>query len=215
MTSHPKLQNKLAWFPELDLGFYPVSPQDYPYDQGYWDKYAVYANQPMGKAITAARVEFVEKFYKGPLTDVGIGCGDFIETRNKKFGTITTGCDINPVGIEWLHSRELWKSPFEESVQAASFWDVIEHIPDHAELLSNIEDFFFISVPIFTGPEDVLASKHFRRDEHYWYWTDKSIGPFFAQYGFELIGKETFEMDLGRESIGTYAFQRVNHASRR
>ena len=36
---------------------------------------------------------------------------------------------------------------------------------------SCVERLVFLCLPLFTGPEHVLRSKHFRPEEHCWYWT--------------------------------------------
>lgn len=200
-------QNSLVWYPEHDLGFYPVKPVDYPYDAEYWAKYEGYAATELGQKLREAREAFVAASYNGPLVDVGIGCGDFLTYRNKLCKQ-TFGHDINPVGVKWLEERGLLVNPWETPVQAASFWDVIEHVEDHAPLLENIKESFFVSVPIFLDEKDVLRSKHFRRDEHYWYWTRSSIRTYFASFGFECIDEDNFETRLGRESIGSFVFRR-------
>jgi len=202
-----KCQSTLQWFPELGLGYYPVT--DSPYDADYWDKYVKYADTDLGRQIAKDRIAFVDRFHSGPVVDIGIGCGDFITKRNEWAGGGTFGFDINPVGVQWLKRNEIYCNPYEQPVFAATFWDVIEHIHDHGPLLKNITGFVFMSVPIFTGPDDVMQSKHFRKDEHCWYWTQKGLEHYMAGFGFTLVGESDFETRLGRESIGSYAFKRT------
>lgn len=200
-------QQSLVWYPEHDLGFYPVKPADYPYDADYWAKYEGYAATELGRQIRESREAFVEANYSGPLVDVGIGCGDFITYRNS-LGKPTFGNDINPVGVKWLKDNNLFVDPWLAPVKAASFWDVIEHVEDHELLLANIRECFFVSVPIFLDQYDVLRSKHYRRDEHYWYWTRKSVKSYFSNFGFDCTAEDNFETVLGRESIGSFVFRR-------
>jgi len=198
----------LQWFPELGLGYYPVTES--PYDGEYWDKYVKYADTDLGRQIAKERIAFVDGFYQGQVLDVGIGCGDFVTKRNQWTEDKTTfGYDINPVGVAWLESNGLYLDPYKKPVFAATFWDVFEHIHDHSSLLQGITGYIFMSVPIFTGPDDVMQSKHFRKDEHCWYWTPKGLEQYMAGFGFTLIGESDFETRLGRESIGSYAFKRT------
>ena len=45
-----------------------------------------------------ARCNFVEQHYRGPMIDVGIGSGAFIEARRNR---ATYGYDVNPAGVEF------------------------------------------------------------------------------------------------------------------
>jgi ubiquinone/menaquinone biosynthesis C-methylase UbiE len=186
------------------MGFYPVV--DSPYDQDYWDKYVGYANSQMGKELTLKRVEWVNKWADGmSVIDVGIGCGHFIQERKHP----TYGYDINPVAVEWLESRGLLVDPNASQIDALTFWDVIEHIKNPESMLANAKRFVFASIPVFTGPEQILTSKHFRKDEHCWYWTRESFPVFMSWFGFRLLEVSNFESELGREDIATFAFERV------
>ena len=187
------------------MGYYPVTDQ--PYDQNYWDKYVGYAKSEMGRKITEARIKWVNQWASGlPVVDVGIGCGHFIEERVKTDPTL--GFDINPVGVRWLEDRSLLVSPYETEVDAVSFWDVIEHIHNPEPLLRNVRQYVFASIPIFRDASQVLTSKHFRKDEHCWYWTARSFPTFMGWFGFDFIGASRFETDLGREDIMTFSFKR-------
>jgi len=90
-----------------------------------------------------------------------------------------------------------------------TLWDVLEHIPNYQLLLANVREWLFVSLPIFRDAEHVLRSKHFRPTEHCWYFTRDGLVYAMKQCGFELVAESTFETDLGREDIGTFAFQRV------
>jgi len=154
-----------------------------------------------------ARVNFVEQHYRGTLIDVGIGSGAFIEARRARRRT-TYGYDVNPAGIEWLEDRSLFVDPHMVSFDAATLWDVLEHIPDFQSLLANVSEWLFVSLPIFRDHEHVLRSKHFKPDEHCWYFTRDGLISTMGMCGFSLITETSIETDLGREDIGTFAFKR-------
>lgn len=197
-------RRELVWIPERGMGYYPVSAPP-PYDAAYFDKYVGYAATTMGQGITDARVELVNRYTLGEVVDVGVGCGTFIMAR----GALTYGFDINPAGRHWLIDRDLWKDPTSVPVQAASFWDALEHIQDPAPILDNVGQWVFVSLPLFTGPDHVLSSKHFRRDEHYWYWTREGLIWWMGEHGFECVEHATPESLLGREDIHTFVFRRA------
>lgn len=197
-----RLDDSLIWLPEHGMGWYPVTEQ--PYGEEYFDKYRGYAGTEMGEAITAARVAFVDRFFGGAVIDVGIGSGQFLEARAG-----TTGFDINPAAVAWLNERSAFADPRYAPVPAATFWDSLEHIPDPRQILDNLTEWSFVSLPIFRGPEHVLASKHYRRDEHCWYFTRDGFVAWMASHGWRIAGQSDMESSLGREDILTFAFQRA------
>ena len=152
-----------------------------------------------------ARVGFVERHYQGPLIDIGIGSGAFIEARGSR---PTFGYDVNPAGIEWLKQRKLFTDPYAGPFEAASMWDVLEHMPDYPTLLVNVRSWLFLSLPVFRNALHVLASKHFRPKEHCWYFTPEGLVFAMRQCGFTLVQETMVETELGREDIGTFAFRR-------
>ena len=66
----------------------------------------------------------------------------------------------------------------------------------------------FISLPIFNNLSHVLSSKHFRRNEHFWYFTHDGLVHWFSENGFDFIEFTNEETKLGRDGILTYAFRR-------
>lgn len=197
----------LVWLPERGMGYYPVA--ETPYDGEYFEKYVEYAETPMGQELDRTRVGLVTR-HSPPGTrvvDVGIGCGAFVDALRPHRETY--GYDVNPAGVEWLEARGLLVDPFETVVDAVTFWDVIEHIPDVHRLLENVQQWVFASLPIFTGPDHVLRSKHFRKDEHCWYWTRDGFIGWMAEHGFECVEHGTPESIAGREDIHSFALRRV------
>lgn len=198
----------MQWHPGQGIGYFPVSERTY--DQAYFDKYAGYATTELGHTLSQARVDFVARHYPHLLLDVGIGCGDFIAARNKACGAaLTFGYDINPAGIAWLKQRALWFDPFAVSgFPALSLWDVLEHIKDFRPLLNRCMGWLFVSLPIFRNAEHILGSRHFRPDEHYWYFTRDGLVAVMTDFGFDLAAESKMETLAGREDIGSFAFRR-------
>lgn len=198
-------EDGLVWLPERGMGYYPVT--EAPYDADYWQKYVVYAETPMGSRLNEVRVEVVDRLAgrDAVVLDVGIGCGSFVEARPG----ITYGHDINPVGVRWLKARGLYLDPRDVEVDAMTFWDVLEHIHDPGPVLANIRQWAFVSLPIVPGDgPPPLDWRHFRRDEHCWYWTRAGFLDWMAEHGFECVEHGTPESLAGREDIETFAFRR-------
>jgi hypothetical protein len=153
-----------------------------------------------------ARCEFVHRHFHGAsLIDVGIGSGAFINRRRQK----TFGYDINPAGRKWLEERGLLIDPYVVPFAAMTLWDVLEHMADFRPLLDNCREWLFLSLPIFLDAEHVLASKHYRRDEHCWHFTRDGLVFVLKTCGFSLVSESSIETELGREDIGTFAFRRA------
>lgn len=198
-----ELNNGLVWLPELGMGRFPV-PKDRPYDAAYFERYRKMADTLMGKDLTAARIALVAKHYSGLVVDVGIGSGQFVEARAN-----TKGYDVNPAGIEWLQCRGVWADIYTNRYPALTFWDSLEHIDRPDIAVAKAENWVFVSVPIFEDAEHILRSRHYRRDEHIWYWTHEGICNWFHEQGFELVEHNTAESDLGRDGITSYVFRRM------
>lgn len=204
------VETEFVWLPEKGMGYFPV--QASPYDEEYFEKYASYANTPMGLKLTEGRIKFVNNHYSGNMVDVGIGCGSFVSSRpaffTGTFSSFTYGFDINPAGVKWLKDRKLFFDPSKDKIEAASFWDSLEHIHDPDTILNNITTWAFVSMPIYRDADHVLKSKHFKKDEHCWYFTNEGLVAWMNSKGFECVEISHFESILGREDILSYAFKR-------
>lgn len=194
----------LIWLPHRGMGYLPVTES--PYDGSYWAKYEAYARTDMGRAITQARLRLTDQYARhGSLVDIGIGCGSYVEAR----GGATYGYDINPVAVEWLRARQRWLDPYEQTVLSATFWDAIEHIPDVARILVNVQRWVFVTVPIVPGNDPPSESwRHYRKDEHCWYWTRDGFISWMGGHGFACVEHNTMESLLGREDSHTFVFER-------
>lgn len=203
-----ELSNGLVWLPELGMGRYPV-PEARPYDHGYFDRYQKLADTPLGHQLTMARLRLVARHYQGTVLDVGIGAGQFVSARPD-----TWGYDVNPAGVEWLKKLGKWANLYDawqpqDRFPALTFWDALEHIDKPEEAVAKASEWVFVSIPIFNGAEHILSSRHYRKDEHIWYWTHDGLIRWFAEQGFTCVEHNTCESMLGRDGIGSYAFKRV------
>jgi hypothetical protein len=203
MNSLDLLQRpQLVWLPEVGVGYYPVTEQ--PYDAAYWQRYRDMDATEMGRRLTQARARFILNTVgqmPQSMLDVGIGGGAFCQL------TGCLGSDINPIAERWLSDNgKLWDRTC--PVNTMTFWDSFEHIHNPADLLDKAQEWVFISMPIYDNGDHILRSKHFRKDEHCWYFTEEGLCWFMDQHGWKLIGVDYFETFLGREDIGSFAFRR-------
>lgn len=198
----------LVWLPERGMGFLQV--RDTPYDEAYFNRYKALQETEFGVELILARRDFVEGYLDPDqlLVDIGTGAGGFLEAR-WSWARPTRGYDVNPIGIQWLKREGAFFDPYAgEPIPAASFWDSLEHIAEPSKILANVTHWAFVSMPIFTGPEHVLRSKHFRPTEHTWYFTRDGLIGWMKAQGFECVEHNTMESLMGREDIHTFAFRR-------
>lgn len=194
-------KSQLSWLPNLGIGYYPVVAN--PYDDAYFQAYNAIKETPIGLALNKARTDLVNRYCNGSVLDIGIGNGAFVEGRENSFGY-----DINPVAVQWLIDNTKYRHPF-KGADALTFWDSLEHIHNPTLMLQGAKEFVFISCPIYDDVDHVLRSKHFKPDEHCWYWTAEGLVKFLEPFGFQIQEVNWMETEIGREDIGTFVFKRV------
>lgn len=222
MTSEP--YEEWLWDERRGRGYLPLdgSQEAKPYkpieyDDAYFAKYLGYSQTIQGRTINNSRTKLVSgwlsddgtvDFRNGPILDVGIGCGMFVE-RMRSNGWQAYGTDISKAGLAWLQNRGcLW--PEGRSAEVLTFWDTFEHIPEVKELLDfHKAKFVFISMPIYQNEEDCLRSKHFKPGEHCWYFTARGLESFMDEASYELCEMNRKETIFGgREDISSFVFRR-------
>lgn len=177
------------------------------YDIDYFDKYRGYEGTEIAQRINAARLDLVSRHVAGDFVlDIGVGSGEFVKNRPNTFGY-----DINPAAAAWLKGCGLWSDRFED-FRAFTFWDVLEHVRDPGvDYFGRIAGgaWLFTSLPIFGDLTQVRVSKHYRPNEHYYYWTESGFVRWMARHGFTLREINEDETRAGRDSIVSFAFRKV------
>lgn len=210
---------KLVWIEEAGVGYFEC--ENPVYDAAYFDRYAAQANTGIGPSLNLFRADLLSQEMTGlrqdpggVILDVGIGDGAFLRAATdapcfQRFAvSALKGFDINPAGIAWLKDRDMWGELYERTWPAATFWDSLEHIRDPAAALAQVETLAIVSIPIFTSVSHVLASRHYRKDEHYWYFTRSGFLSFASSCGFECEDILLNETVLGRDGIETFVLRR-------
>lgn len=202
------IRNTLIWLPEKNIGYYPVEING-QYDKRYFDKYVAYENTDIGKRLMEFRIDLANKYAKGKILDIGIGCGTFIKNRGNCYGY-----DINYFAREWLLKSGVFHNPYlggldTLKIEALTFFDSLEHIPDLEGIFKHVKNqYLIVSIPIFKDLAHLLSSQHFRKDEHFYYFTVASFITFMKAFGFELLEYRDDEIQIGRDSIYTFVFRR-------
>jgi len=194
---------ELRWDVNKAIGFLDIQPRDY--DAAYFNKYEKYAETEMGKRLNNHRLDFVARNYLGSLLDVGVGSLQFVLSRDDTFGF-----DVNPIAVQKLEALHLYADPYELHFPAYSFFDSFEHIKHPTTLLESmfVGTMVFMSIPIFKDVNHILRSKHFRPDEHFWYFTPQGLIRYMLDHGFLCVDLDNFEIRVGREDILSFAFRK-------
>lgn len=178
------------------------------YGRSYFDKYLRMEGTPIADALNRFRASLAAK-HGWKVMDIGIGSGEFIKRVNMP----VLGYDVNPYAVEWLKARGQFHDPYSDGgmpsdVTVVTMWDVLEHMPDPDNFLKLIRRgcTLLVSIPIFASLEQVKSSKHYRPDEHYWYFTRDGFIRFMATRGFQCLDVLDDETRAGRESILTFVF---------
>ncbi len=194
---------ELKWQINKGYGFLDIIPRDY--DEVYFHKYEEYAKTERGRRITEERIAFIDRWHQGKLLDIGVGSGQFVKARENTFGY-----DINQTAISMLKETGKYAGLYDTVFPAYSFFDSFEHIKDHFFLLNAMppKTKIFMSIPIFYDISHALRSKHFRIDEHCWYFTAQGLIKYMVDYGFVCLDVDNFEIQSGREDIWSFAFEK-------
>ncbi len=207
----------LRVFPERGVAWYPV--HEVGQKQRYFQEYKDLENSPISDELLDFREGLVRKHCGRPqhlpsVLDVGIGSGAFIA----RFAG-AHGYDVDPESIVWMHENDcVYLDPTIpgalDDLGAVTFWDSLEHIRYPEKILGNISDqVVFVSIPLFTDFRTQLRrSKHYKPNEHYWYFSLAGITEFFEFFGFEQLECSRKETELGREDIWTLVYRRPQSA---
>lgn len=201
------MKGKLYWDTEKGIGRWIGTIEKPIYDLEYFKKYQEYDKTACGIMLCQWRRHFVRTITRSPILDIGIGAGGFMIAM----GNSCKGYDVNPYTKKMLLESAKWLDPYHQtnrSIPAMTFWDSIEHIQYPEKLLEKGSGFVFVSLPIFVNEFHCRASKHFRPGEHLWYWTREGFVSWMLEQGWLLIDYSQFEIDAGREDIGSFAFSR-------
>ncbi len=187
-----------------------------PYDLEYFQKYCGYEGSQIACAINRGRVALVQRYCPDrDIVDIGIGSGEFLRACDAIRKASNYGFDVNPHGIDLLKKRERFLNPYDglpRSLGAMTCWDSLEHLRDPSALVRCLYpgQFIFLSLPIFEDLHRVRESKHYRPNEHFYYFTDRGLVRWFKGHGFVLVEKSSFEIAAGREAIYSYVFLRID-----
>ena len=210
MSSNPywqlMLQSTLVALPEWGIAYYPPHiPASHVYGREYFEEYQRRSNTDIGEALNDARTKMVRNYdiTGDNLLDIGVGSGAFVRAYP------CWGYDINAAAVDMLIRQDRFITPnLMRGDVSMTFWDSLEHIPDPKPLLDLITDYAFVSTPIYPNLHTLKKSKHYKPNEHCWYFTHDGLIQFMKAHAFSLIEWSDIETQLGREAISSYVFAR-------
>lgn len=192
--------SELIWWPHKGYGFQAPN-QPHPYDDKYFAHCQAQERTKVGRKLLLSRLDFLGGHGKR-VVDVGVGGGSFCELAD------CSGFDINPNAVTWLKSVNRFHDLERNECEIACFWDSLEHILSPEVLIKNVKREVFISMPIYESAEHVIKSKHYKPNEHLWYFTENGLIRWMNERGFYLVERNRDEERFGREDIGSYRFCR-------
>lgn len=178
------------------------------YNQDYFNKYISYEDTDISKKLNNFRTSITSKYCNSVL-DIGIGSGEFI----KKYQNKIFGYDVNPYAIKILKQKNIYVDPYLDNlddIDGFTMWDVLEHIKNPDILLNKIpkNKIVIVSIPVFDNILKVKQSKHYRPNEHYYYYTISGLIGFFSEMNYIILEVSDQESVCGREKIMSFVFQK-------
>lgn len=212
---------KVWWCNKCGYGRLNAAFDQAVYDNAYADRYESYLDSDRGKLLNTFRLHFVLS-YATPapekvLLDYGCASGGFVRGAVDFWNVI--GYDVNPSYAQYWRRRQKFSpktwgqidfrvSPPTQTVDVLTCFDSLEHVTSPGGLLMYYApEHVFISIPL-VEKNRLLASKHYRTDEHLHYFTHRSLVEFMKKHGYRMLEKSARESELGREDVSTYAFHK-------
>jgi hypothetical protein len=162
---------------------------EYTYNEKY-DKYGIKNDQ-----LSFLRLGYIlGVLEKKPqnILDIGYGNGAFLKACNKTIQK-TYGYDISPYPVP--KNTERINTIFDLEFECVTLFDCLEHWENIYELKKIKSKYIIISVPElhnFTEKE-FLGWRHYRQNEHIWYFTKYGLANFMKKIGYKLINSSNIE----------------------
>lgn len=191
----------------LGVAYQSDMTKPFDYGEAYFDNYVSMEGQEIARRLNEARVDLVNRHSgaDAQVVDIGIGSGEFIKSRPN-----TVGHDVNRKALAWLANNGKQAGRIDQ-YSHFTFWDVLEHVASpHESYFKRIQpgSKLYTSLPVFADLTRVRASKHYKPNEHLYYWLERGFIDWMALYRFRLLERSDCETRAGRESILSFAFVR-------
>lgn len=170
---------------------------------------------PLGQAINAWRAWWVTSIVgeDATLLDYGAGVGAFISVMADKCGDLFWA-EVNEfmrgdLAFHYLDFREY--RPGEDKPDAVTFWDVFEHLSDPWAVLEETgANTAFVTIPYIDEFDEPKNSKHYKPNEHQWYWTRVGFMLDAKAHGWvaEIHSDNPEERTFRREKVASFLLTR-------
>lgn len=163
------------------------------YEETYYNKYEVYKETQIGKAIKELRYSILTKYvpYGSSVLDYGCGTGEFVELSSINYNAY--GYDINP-NSKWCDTNNL-----NAKYDCVTFWDSIEHTNSPKKLIRFFSPkYIIIALPCTDDyPYDDLTEwKHYRPHEHIHHYSEKALRKLVESSGYKILDVNFMESKL-------------------
>jgi len=196
------------------------------YNEDYAHLYVSYLSQDLGHKIVKHRVQELQKltnlfgWESHRCSTLDFGCATGIVVREaRELGLDAWGYEPHAVFFNSHHALHVapWIAINPESIVSTpfvvSFYDALEHLERVDKWLQLFQPIRIVVtlpvVPLTMFSKDLPNWKHYKPDEHVWYFTDNGIHNFLAAHGYEVYEVEDFERKLGRLDALTVHARRI------
>lgn len=147
---------------------------------------------------------------RGAILDVGCGSGEFLRFMSAA-GWAVSGVEPSPSGAgaapEGVHAGTLDSAGFPAaSFDAATMWQVLEHVPDPAAAISAArallkdDGVLLVSVPNISSLQSAFGRElwfHLDLPRHIWQFSPRTLSRLLEKSGFKLKEIRHFSLEYG------------------
>ncbi len=188
---------------ECELIYSPSSKN--VYDDEYLLHYKLYKRTEFSKLLQKARWDFIGKNIKSFKSILDYGCG------SDAFLVEATDCMKDQCNLYSYDPYFMQDHKFlcERKLDITTFFDSLEHM-NRLDIISLLNSrYIVISIPILEKNQQLFEWKHFRPNEHIWYFTEDALIKLMTiKFNYKFILKDDFETQLGRDCILTFLFEK-------
>lgn len=151
------------------------------YDSSYIEKYNAYPLRQLAYIRLATLRQLQKITGIRPVFDYGCGSGAFIDA-----------CEENRISVSGYDpATNKNNEPHNLSAYGTvTFFDVLEHIPDIERIMLMLPHSIIVAIPdsscVFSGEVEWQRWRHYRPNEHLFYFSPISLNLLFKKYGYEL-----------------------------
>lgn len=168
---------------DATTGFvHQIDRQPFEYTSDYAESQSTNIEMSYLRLGVIAREMGFEALTDSRVLELGPGTGCMMEVMRRHCLSVD-GFDIAPTDHVTIDQDEARRRHWDLLIAC----DVIEHMPDINSIFDYTFDWAYISTPCRPDDIDLLANwRHFRPNEHLWYFTRDELSRWFDAKGYEV-----------------------------